>query len=249
MTFGQTWEQTEQALPPAVRGKKARYRMRQLIERHGAELELVRDSARLDEDLADLFALHQQRWTQVGWPGMYGTAVNTGFVREAARGLATRGQLVLAFLRLDGGRVAGICGFRHRDEFHFYAAGLGDVGEAARYSPGIGLHLMLMRALFEDGVRVYDLLRGIESYKAHLGGIAVPTWRATAFGRPAGLGRGVHLVDQLHVSAQRRFEYERRQLRALRADPARGAADVWRHVAGRLGANLTEATGRLRRHR
>jgi CelD/BcsL family acetyltransferase involved in cellulose biosynthesis len=251
ITFGQTWEQTEQALPSAIRSKKARYlrRMRQLVEQHGAELELVQDLSRLDEDLADLFALHQQRWTQAGLSGTYGTAVNTGFVREAAHGLAARGQLVLAFLRLDGRRVAGICGFRHRDEFYFYASGLGDAGEAARHSPGIGLHLMLMRALFEDGVRVYDLLRGTEPYKAHLGGIPVPTWRAAAFGRPAGLGRGVCILEGLQWSAQRRFEHERQQLQALRANPACGAADVRRHVAERLAANFTDAASRLRRHR
>ena len=47
---------------------------------HGAELELVQDLSRLDEDLADLFALHQQRWTKAGLSGTYGTAVNTGFL-------------------------------------------------------------------------------------------------------------------------------------------------------------------------
>ncbi len=246
-TFGQTWEQTEQALPQATRGKATRRKMRQLVRRHGAELELVRDPARLGQGISDLIALHQQRWTQRGRPGDYGTAASTRFVREAACGLASRGQLVLAFLRLDGRRIAGICGFRHRDEFHVYASGLGDAGPAARYSPGVGLHLMLMRALFEDGVRVYDHLRGAEPYKADLGGIAVPTWRATAFGRPARLARGVHLVDQLHASAQRRLEYERQLFRALRANPASGAPDVWQHFRARLEAYLTDATHRLYR--
>lgn len=236
-TFGQTWEQTEQALPLAARGKTTRRKMRQLM-RHGAELELVRDPVRIGEGLSDLFALHQKRWTQKAWPGAYGTETSTGFVREAALGLASRGQLVLSFLRLDGRRIAGICGFRHRDEFHFYAAGMGDNDEAARYSPGIVLHLMLMRALFEDGVRVYDLLRGTEPYKANLGGIAVPTWRATVFDGSARLARGVHLIDQLHTSAQRRLGYERQLFRTLRADPACGARDIWRHVSGRLGTNL-----------
>lgn len=249
VTFGQTWEQTEQTLPSASRGKGARYRMRQLVERHGAELELVHDFSRLDEDLADLFALHQERWTKAGLPGTYGTAVNTGFFREAAHGLASHGQLVLAFLRLDGSRVAGVCGFRHRDEFHFYVAGLGDAGVAARHSPGMGMHLMLMRSLFKDGVRIYDLLRGMEPYKAHLGGIPVPTWRATAFGRSAGLGRGVSIVEGLQWSAQRRVEYERQQLRALRASPACGATDVRRHVAKRLVAIFTDVASLLQRHR
>ena len=245
-TFGQTWEQTEQALPLAGGGKSTRRKMRLLVRRHGAELELVRDPARLDEGLSDLFALHQHRWTQRGWPGDYGTAANTEFIREAAFGLASRGQLVLAFLRLDGQRIAGACGFRHRDEYHGYAAGVGDAGEAARYSPGIGLHLMLMRVLFEDGVRVYDQLRGTESYKADLGGIAVPTWRATAFHGSARLARTVHHIDQLHTSAQRRLEYERQLFRALRANPACGAPEVWQHVRERLGAILTDVTRRLR---
>ena len=223
--------------------------MRLLVRRHGAELELVRDTERLGEGLSDLFALHQQRWTQRGWPGDYGTAANTEFIREAAFGLAGRGQLVLAFLRLDGQRIAGACGFRHRNEYHGYATGLGDAGEAARYSPGIGLHLMLMQALFEDGVRVYDQLRGTESYKADLGGIAVPTWWANAFDGSARLARAVHRIDQLYTSAQRRLEYERQLFQALRANPACGAPDVWQHVRERLEANLTDGTRRLRLHR
>ncbi|HEX2810839.1 MAG TPA: GNAT family N-acetyltransferase, partial [Kineosporiaceae bacterium] len=248
VSLAPTWEETEANLPPATRGKMRR-RMRHLTERHGAQLEIAGGPETLDDDLAELMALHQHRWTTAGQTGVFSEERFVNLVQDAARGMAAHHQLTLAFLRVDGRRVAGICGFRHRDEFHFYHGGLGDAGEAARYSPGIALHLMAMKALIEDGVRTYDLLRGTEPYKADLGGVPNPTRRVTVAGRPRGLGRRTYQIYQAQRRALARIEHERRLVDEVRGDPDNKARDLRRHLTRRLRANVRDVTGRLRRSR
>jgi CelD/BcsL family acetyltransferase involved in cellulose biosynthesis len=245
VTFAPTWEETEAALPPATRGKMRR-RKRQLAERHGARLEQAGDPAQLDADVRDLMALHQERWTRAGQPGVFADARFAAFYRDAVRGFARQGRYRLNFLRVDGRRVAAVSGFRQGDEFHFHHGGLGDAGAASRYSPGIALHLLTMEAAHAEGVRTYDLLRGTEQYKGDLGGVPQPTWRVTVAGRPGGIGRWLYLVSQVQVRGVARIDHERRLLAGLREDPGPGRLPVVRHLAGRAGANLRDVVRRLR---
>lgn len=244
--FADTWEETEAGLPPATRGKMRR-RMRQLVERHGAEFEEAGDLERLGADVDELMALHQQRWTSVGLPGVFADPRFAAFYRDAARELARHGRYRLNFLRVGGRRVAGVSGFRHRDEFHFYHGGMGDAGEASRCSPGIALHLLTMEAAFDEGVRTYDLLRGTEPYKADLGGTPLTTWRLTVPGRPGGAGRWPHLTSQVQDRVRLRLEHERHLLAERRADPAHRRRDLGRHVVSRLATDGTDLIRRLRR--
>lgn len=231
VTMAGTWQECEDSLAPALRGKMRR-RMKHLTNRHGAELEVVDDPATVPRGLDDLIQMHQKRWTAVGQRGVFADSWYTRFYREAALELSRRGRFHLAFLRLDGHRVAAISGMLHRDEYHFYMGGLGDPGAAARYSPGIALHLLTMQHLHARGVRVYDLLRGTERYKTELGGVVVPTWRVTVAGRPCGLGRWPYLVWQTQSRAIARLD-------VLRASPG---------VRGRLlRATLPESRWRAPR--
>jgi hypothetical protein len=149
--FGATWDDTLGSLPPETRGKMTR-RMRHLARRHDALLELPldfpQDPEQVDRDVDDFIELHQQRRTTTGQPGAFADAEFAAFVRDAARAQARCGRLVLAFLRIDGERKAAICGFRHRSDFDYYLGGMGDAGDAMRYSPGIALHLWCMEAMF-----------------------------------------------------------------------------------------------------
>lgn len=190
VVLAETWDETWQLLPPVTRGKIGR-RLRQLRSRHDAHLELAGGPDTIEQDLDDVIRLHQRRWEAAGQPGIFANPQVLGLVRDAAPTLAAQGRLVVAFLVLDGVRRAALLGLRHAQEFHFYTGGLDDAGEAMRYSPGIVAHLELMRVLHEQGIRVYDLLRGTESYKCDLGGVGSPTWTLTVSGRRPRAGRVV----------------------------------------------------------
>jgi CelD/BcsL family acetyltransferase involved in cellulose biosynthesis len=243
--FGATWDETLAALPPATRGKMTR-RMRHLVQRHAAALELPQDPATVDQDVDDFIDLHQQRWTAAGHPGAFADPRFTAFIRDAARAQARRGRLVLAFLRIDGQRKGAIFGFQHGDEFDYYLGGLGDAGEAMRYSPGIALHLWCMEAMFDRGVRSYDFLRGTESYKCDLGGVVEPTWTITATGRRYGLGRAKHLVQRTQSKVVNRLALERTLLRRQRSDRAGRTAGVREHLALRVTVAWNDGVRKVR---
>lgn len=190
VVLADTWEETWQLLPPVTRGKIGR-RLRQLRARHDAHLELAGGPDTIERDLDDVIRLHQRRWSAAGQPGMFANPQLLGLVRDAAPVLAAQHRLVVAFLVVDGVRRVALLGLRHAQEFHFYTGGLDDAGEAMRYSPGIVAHLELMRVLHEQGVRVYDLLRGSESYKSDLGGVGSPTWTLSVSGRRPRVGRAL----------------------------------------------------------
>jgi CelD/BcsL family acetyltransferase involved in cellulose biosynthesis len=244
-SFGATWDETLAALPGATRGKMTR-RMRHLARRHDAVLELAQDPAQVDKDVDDFIELHQQRWIAAGYPGAFADEQFAAFIRDAAREQARRGRLVLAFLRIDGQRKGAICGFRHGNEFDYYLGGMGDAGDAMRYSPGIALHLWCMEAMFERGVRVYDFLRGTESYKADLGGVAAPTWTIAATGRPYRLGRTKHQAHLVQSKVLNRLAIERRLLREERSGASAETVGVRRHLTRRIATAWNDALGKVR---
>jgi CelD/BcsL family acetyltransferase involved in cellulose biosynthesis len=250
-----TWDETVAALPPATRGKMLR-RQKQLATRHAGHVELVEGPAVRAADVDDLVAFHQFRWTTAGGSGAFADQELADFVRDATLRMAEAGRLALGFLHLDGRRAAAVCGFLHRDEYHFYVGGMGDAGQALRYSPGIALHLWCMEALHARGVRLYDLLRGEEHYKFDLGAVASPTWYVTVYGRRRGLGRWTHLAQTVQSRGLARLDLERSLLREARAAavaaqattagtaPATGSA-VRQHVSERARIALRDARRRL----
>ena len=101
-----SWEEFEAALSKKRRAN-IRRRWRRLEERGELTIELVDGSERLDELLAEAYAIESS-----GWKGEDGTAIASqpeteSFYGELARWAAARGWLRIWFLRLDG-RALGL---------------------------------------------------------------------------------------------------------------------------------------------
>jgi CelD/BcsL family acetyltransferase involved in cellulose biosynthesis len=209
-------------------------RVRQLGEKFQVALELCGRREDLARDVEAFIDLHQRRWTGVGMKGVYAEPHVAEFQREVSRRFFERGWLFLAFLRLDGARVAAICGFEHRGELAYYLNGVGDLGEAARYSPGLVLHALCMEEMIRRGVRVYDFLRGTERYKYECGAVDVPNWTTLMFRRGARWARVKSKVVLLAESLARRAEQE-----GLAFAHQRRTHGLWsRALAGWLGARI-----------
>ncbi|MBM3956688.1 MAG: GNAT family N-acetyltransferase [Gemmatimonadetes bacterium] len=95
------------------------------------------------------------------------TAERERFFRAVAFALAGEGGARLSFLELNGARVAGSLSFIHGDERLLYNSGY----DPDRGSLAVGLlaHAFDIRRSIEQGLRTYDLMRGGEAYKYHLG--------------------------------------------------------------------------------
>jgi CelD/BcsL family acetyltransferase involved in cellulose biosynthesis len=206
-TFGPTWPETSSSLPSNANGRLDK-RRRQLVTRHKAEPEFAPAEAVTLADIDEFIALHQQRWESVGQSGLFADRQFAEFFREAVSRLKARGWPMLAFLRLDGKRVAGICGFLFREEYAYYLNGLGEAGAAKQFSPGLVLHLLCMEEVFRRGGRTYDFLRGVERYKYELGAVNVPNWTLLMYTHPGPFVKGKYRVYLLHTSLVRRVRQE-----------------------------------------
>jgi len=138
------------------------------------------------------------------------------------------------------------CNFRHRDEVSFYLSGLGNSGEALKYSPGLVLHCLCMEELIPQGVRVFDFLRGSVRYKYQFGAVDVPNWALLMFRSGARAAKAKNFVALLEESLRRRLERERIAFLHQRRTHGLVSAGLARHLWSRLPANWRDGLRKLR---
>lgn len=241
----ETWKATLDSLGGQHRRQLAK-RCRQLQEHFTVELEVCRRREELDRDVEAFMAMHQHRWTSVGRRGVYADPPVAAFQREVARSFFDRGWLYLAFLKLDGARVAALCGFKHGGELAYYLNGVAEVGEARRFSPGLVQHCLCMEDLIGQGVRVYDFLRGTERYKYECGAVDVPNWTVQAFWGGARLSRLRNAAALLREALWRRAEQERLAFAHERRSHGLLSRGLARHLWRRATATLRDGLTKLR---
>ena len=143
----------------ASRRQAIRRRERKLSREHAVT---VTDYGvdRWEEGWSHLISLHEQRW---GGPGALGIPALSRLLRRYTSVLASRGELWLTTLDIDGEPVAAWCGFTSGDTVYFYQSGRAPKWE----SDSVGHVLMgiMIRRAIEAGYRRFDFLRGRDPYK------------------------------------------------------------------------------------
>lgn len=94
------------------------------------------------------------------------------FFGAVARAMSGYGLLRLGFLKLGGLRVAAVLYFDYNDRIYLYNSGY--LPEYAAMSVGLASKLYCIRQAVAEKKRVFDFLKGAESYKSRLGGREVP---------------------------------------------------------------------------
>jgi CelD/BcsL family acetyltransferase involved in cellulose biosynthesis len=176
------WDATLAALPGEHRRGLAK-RLRQMREKFKVEFEVTSNAASVRGDVEEFLSMHRRRMIETGRHTEYADPKAAAFQVEVAQHFFARGWLFLAFLRLDGRRVACACSYVNNGVLGYYLGGAADVGEARRFSPGIVLHCLCMEEAIRRGIRVYDFLRGTEPYKFEFGAVGVPNWTVRVRGR------------------------------------------------------------------
>ncbi len=113
-----------------------------------------------------------------GEKGTFLTPQRESFFRAIARAGTAAGWFRLGELRLGGRPIAALFAVESPATLAAYNSSVDP--EAAPLSPGILLHAHAMRDAIARGLRVYDMLRGGEPYKYHLGGTDVQLYRLEA---------------------------------------------------------------------
>jgi CelD/BcsL family acetyltransferase involved in cellulose biosynthesis len=133
-----------------------RRRRRRLDERGSVTFEISDGSDRLDELLAEGFAIEGS-----GWKASQGTAIEShtetrSFYTEVARWSAERGWLRVAFLRLDGRPIAFDFCLEERGVHFLIKTGYDPAYR--KYAPGMLMRQHMISRAFSDAISVYDFL-------------------------------------------------------------------------------------------
>jgi len=150
--------------------KKGRHELRRKLRRlEGAGLarQYVCESAEAALDgMPDFFRLLRASAPE---KAEFMTPEKERFFVDAAGELVARGALRLAFLELDGVRVASCLSFDYGDGHLLYNSGY----DPAYSSLSVGFlnKALAIRHAIEEGKREFDFLRGDERYKYDLGGL------------------------------------------------------------------------------
>jgi CelD/BcsL family acetyltransferase involved in cellulose biosynthesis len=161
----------------ATLGKKERHEIRRKVRRAEAAGDIRLDDSK--NPLVDLDAfidLHQKRWGDKGlFPDTPGGRQSRTFFRRLVELFGADGPLRLAFLTVDGRRIAAGVSFETADALLYYNAGVDP--DARDLSPGVLMVERYVRRAIERGIRRMDFLRGDEPYKYEWGAVDEPIQR------------------------------------------------------------------------
>lgn len=160
-----SWEAYEQMLPGKAR-RELRRKLRRAGPYSGVDWYIVGPEHDLGHEIESfLELLGMSRPDKANFMD----ARNRAFFHAVGHAAHAEGYLQLAFLTMNGRRVATYMNFAYDNRIMVYNSGIDPA--AYRISPGIVLMAHLIRHAIEEGrYEIFDFLRGDEAYKYQLGG-------------------------------------------------------------------------------
>ncbi len=112
--------------------------------------------------------LHQKRWNEIGYPGLFTDERVGKFQNEVNNEFLKRGWLWFKILRVDHKIIAARLGFKFNNRVYDYLSGFDSVPSSASLRPGLILILDMIKDAVGWSLQVVDFLRGAEEYKFEL---------------------------------------------------------------------------------
>ncbi|MFH1003358.1 MAG: GNAT family N-acetyltransferase [Chloroflexota bacterium] len=102
------------------------------------------------------------------------TPLMSAFFRAMAASLAAAGLLTMGVLEIAGQTAAMVMAFDYQDSVYLYNSGYAPGYRAL--SPGLLSKALLIKDSIQRGRKLFDFMKGNETYKYHLGGHEVPLY-------------------------------------------------------------------------
>ena len=170
-----TWEEYLMGLR-----KKDRHELRRKLRRLEGEVDFrveqlsdVRSVSGAMDDFLHLMAQSREEKSQ------FLTAERGSFFRDVALELAQRGLIQVFFLEVGGVRTAATVCFDYNNVRSLYNSGHNK--EYASLGTGFLLNALCLKRAIGEGKEYFDLLRGTEPYKQHLGASGRELYRLSLF--------------------------------------------------------------------
>lgn len=158
---GQTWDSYLTSLGSSHRANFRR-RLRALEGQFDFRFAPVASHDDRRQTTEALFLFHDQRWT-CGGSTAFSTTPLRAFHQDLTRSALDRGWLRMYAVSLNGKIAAAMYGFARDGRFYFYQHGYDTA--YSRYSLGLVLMGLTIRAAIDEGMREFDMLYGHEPYK------------------------------------------------------------------------------------
>jgi len=186
----------------------------------------------------EMFAdVHGQRWKSQGYPSAFDDEQFRQYHVEFSRKLARRGWLRMHFLKVDGLPVAVNYSFNYGNRIYMYHSNAHGTEEVMKCSPGYLIRSIAMSEGINEGMTVFDFLRGDETYK-------YKEWNATdsknflvRVSPPSLRGRirfALFLAVEISAKAQDRVVREYYEFRRFRITERPNIAQEIRYVVNKV---------------
>ncbi len=139
----------------------------QIQRNFDARFSLAKSEEEVHQIMEQLFALHRLRWGQLGQTGVFLFPKVRQFHIEFAKKALSRRWLRLHWLCLDNSVAAAYYAFKLGDYAGFYTCGFNP--KFGKYSVGKVLLAKVIDEAQREGAKVFDFMRGNETYKAEFG--------------------------------------------------------------------------------
>jgi CelD/BcsL family acetyltransferase involved in cellulose biosynthesis len=152
-------------------GSSSRYhirrRIRDVIEKKGASVQVYSQPQELAEHIGTLIQLHLARWQKDNLPGTLGRPGIEPFLRSICADPPAGSSCRLYVLTHEQKPAAALLAFHFGESALYYQAGWDPDSAVAAHSPNVVLMAHSIRDAIENGLHYYDFLRGDEAYKLH----------------------------------------------------------------------------------
>ncbi len=153
----------ETVLKQSRRADNFKRRLKKLEKHAGFEFRSVTDAEQSVEAFERFYELHERRWAADGGSELSGHPRLAAFQREAVVKMANAGLVRFDELWAEGACRASVYGLDDGKTFYYYNAGY-DLDWADK-SVGLVLIGLSIKDAIARGVKIYDFLRGDETYK------------------------------------------------------------------------------------
>lgn len=156
-----------------------RHALRGVLQNPCCDVEDNTHRGDIDAAFQTLMQLHQKRWNEIGYPGMFSDSRFGPFISEVSKMLMQKGRLWFKSLRCNGKVAASNLCFTFSGRLYTYASGFDRERLLAAGVRGAGKALTLLQIIdaIDRGYSTVDMGHGTEPYKFSLTSSAGHNWR------------------------------------------------------------------------
>jgi len=147
-------------------GHNVKRKFKRIRTTFDTRVELIRDETQdIEKAIEDFSGLHGRRWKGFGFPSAFDDPAHRAFHVEVCTKFARRDWLRIFFMAVNGTKVATSFGFNFRSVIYMYQSNADGAEEVMKCSPGTLIRAVAMENGIREGMRVFDFMRGDETYK------------------------------------------------------------------------------------